>query len=67
MPRKMRMRLDELQVESYPTTAPAMADEGTVQGHAAVTLPGCSGYATCMSACSATNGVAICKTCGPCC
>jgi hypothetical protein len=27
----------------------------------------CSGQATCASACSATNGVAACKSCGPCC
>ncbi|MFL5540626.1 MAG: hypothetical protein ACJ8J0_16670 [Longimicrobiaceae bacterium] len=67
MRKKMRMRLEELQVESYPTTAAGPADGGTVHGHAASTLAACSGYATCLSACSATDGVHICKTCGPCC
>ena len=66
MRRKIRMRLDELQVESYPTTAPAMADGGTVRGHEAVTAV-CSGWATCLSACSETDGVHACKSCGPCC
>ena len=65
MPRKMRMQLDELQVESYPTTAAEKAEGGTVHGHAVTAA--CSGSLTCMSACSWTNGVAVCKTCGPCC
>jgi hypothetical protein len=67
MREKIRMRLDELQVESYPTTAAGLAHEGTVHGHGASTIADCSGYATCLSACSATDGVRICKTCGPCC
>jgi len=67
MPKKMRMRLDELQVESYSTTALELVDEGTVRGHAATLLAPCSGYATCLSACSETDGVHICKSCGPCC
>jgi hypothetical protein len=65
MPVKIRMRLDELQVESYPTTAPEMANGGTVHGHAVTAA--CSGYLTCASACSMTNGAVACKTCGPCC
>lgn len=65
MRKKVRMRLDELQVESYPTTASAV-DGGTVHGHEDVTAI-CSGYATCLSACSETDGVHICKSCGPCC
>jgi hypothetical protein len=67
MRKKMRMHLDELQVESYPTTAARFLNKGTVHGQAAATLDVCSGYATCLSACSATDGVFICKTCGRCC
>lgn len=65
MSKKMRMRLDELQVESYPTSAAGEAAGGTVHGHGVTAV--CSGVATCLSACSETDGVHICKSCGPCC
>jgi acyl-coenzyme A thioesterase PaaI-like protein len=67
MTRKIRMSVDELHVESYPTTAATRGADGTVHGHAVTTLAECSGYVTCASACSATDGVRVCKTCGPCC
>ena len=65
MPAKIRMDLDELRVESFSTTAPEETQRGTVHGYELTAA--CSGYLTCASACSMTNGVAVCKTCGPCC
>jgi hypothetical protein len=37
--RKMRLHLDELVVDAFPTTGRAQAARGTVQGHSG--LPGC--------------------------
>jgi hypothetical protein len=37
--RKMRLDLDELVVEAFPTTSGAQAARGTVRGHSG--LPGC--------------------------
>jgi hypothetical protein len=67
MKQKLRLSMDELRVESHSTTVAAQADGGTVHGHGEAALGDVSGYATCLSACSATDGVFICKTCGPCC
>ena len=66
--RKIRLDLDALAVQSYPTTPERGERHGTVYGwEATLLVEGCSGHATCASACSATDGVAICKSCGPCC
>lgn len=66
--RKMRLDVGSLTVESYPTNPELDAVVGTVYARAVtMLLEGCSGHATCASACSATNGVNICKSCGPCC
>ncbi|MBV9109635.1 MAG: hypothetical protein JO306_09545 [Gemmatimonadetes bacterium] len=67
MQRKIRLDVDRLHVQSYPTTVAESVAGGTVHAREDVTTSPCSGYATCLSACSATDGVHICKTCGPCC
>ena len=68
MKQKLRLDMDELNVQSYPTTGDASVIGGTVRGHEGVTtLAECSGYVTCASACSGTDGVRVCKTCSPCC
>ena len=59
--KKIRLDIDALRVQSCPTTDAEWPEGGTVDGHQY------SGYATCASACSATNGIVICKSCGPCC
>lgn len=66
--KKVRLDLDGLLVQSYPTTAEHGGARGTVHGwEDTLHVDGCaSGYVTCLSACSATNGVP-CKSCGPCC
>jgi hypothetical protein len=66
--RKMRLEVDSLTVESYHTNTELEGVAGTIHARAVtMLLEGCSGHATCLSACSATNGVNICKSCGPCC
>ena len=65
--KKIRMDVETLKVQSYPTTEPAWSEAGTVIGQQMGTVLGCSGQVTCASACSWTNGVAACKSCGPCC
>ncbi len=67
--KKVRLDLDALSVQSYPTTTRRGDARGTVYGWEVSRLAdGCaSGNATCLSACSATNGIVICKSCGPCC
>ena len=67
MNQKIRMAIDELHVESYATTGAARLDGGTVRGHENITVLECSGHVTCASACSETDGVFACKSCGPCC
>jgi hypothetical protein len=75
--RKIRLDLDALEVDSFPVAADGKDDRGTVHGRGTLYvcsemescpgLPSCLGDPTCASACSETNGVAICKSCGPCC
>jgi hypothetical protein len=65
--KKIRLDVDALRVQSYPTTDAEWPEGGTVDGHQQATVLVCSGYATCASACSETNGINICKSCGPCC
>jgi hypothetical protein len=65
--KKIRLNIERLQVQSYPTTEPQWTKAGTVHGQQQATVLVCSGHATCASACSETNGVVICKSCGPCC
>lgn len=59
--KKVQLKVEELHVQSYPTTGAEWAEGGTVHGQQV------SGVVTCASACSATDGVRVCKTCGPCC
>ncbi|HYW13326.1 MAG TPA: hypothetical protein VE871_15310 [Longimicrobium sp.] len=65
--KKIRLDVEALRVQSYPTTDPEWSEGGTVDGHQQGTVWVCSGQLTCASACSETNGVAVCKSCGPCC
>ncbi|HEU0052435.1 MAG TPA: hypothetical protein VFQ39_04625 [Longimicrobium sp.] len=63
--KKIRLDLDTLEVASFSVSEEHEGEGGTV--HARQTIVVCSGHATCASACSETNGIAICKSCGPCC
>ena len=65
--KKIRLDVEALRVQSYSTTGSEEPGGGTVHGLQQATVLVCSGYATCASACSETNGVNICKSCGPCC
>ncbi len=75
--RKIRLDLDALQVDSFSVSADEGEERGTVRARASLRLctgfetcagePTCVGDATCASACSETDGYAICKTAGPCC
>lgn len=65
--RKIRLNVEELRVQSYATTGGEWVDGGTVHGQQLATVLACSGHVTCASACSETDGVAACKSCGPCC
>lgn len=64
--KKIKLEVERLRVESYPTTGGEWAEDGTVFGQQEATVRICSGTVTCASACSETNGVP-CKSCGPCC
>jgi len=64
--KKIRLDIEGLNIQSYPTTEPQWSEAGTVIGQQQATVLVCSGQVTCASACSATNG-APCKSCGPCC
>lgn len=61
---KIKLDVEELRVESYPTTRAGLAAGGTVHGQEMDTM---LGNLTCASACSATDGAHACKSCGPCC
>jgi hypothetical protein len=65
--KKIKLAVEELRVQSYATTGGEWADGGTVHGQQQATIRVCSGHVTCASACSETDGVFVCKTCGPCC
>jgi hypothetical protein len=65
--KKIRLDVEALQVQSYPTTGAAPGEGGTVHGQQLGTIVVCSGHVTCASACSETDGVHACKSCGPCC
>ena len=65
--KKIRLSVEELRVQSYSTTLEAEWAAGTVHARQLGTVLGCSGHVTCASACSETDGVAACKSCGPCC
>jgi hypothetical protein len=65
--KKIRLNVEALRVQSYSTTGAEWPEGGTVHGQQQATILVCSGYATCASACSATDGIRICKSCGPCC
>lgn len=65
--KKIRLNVDVLKVQSYPTTGPEWPEIGTVHGQQQATVLVCSGQVTCASACSETNGMFACKSCGPCC
>ena len=74
--RKIRLDLDALEVESFPT-ADGDGERGTVLAQQSIFQcsvadtcfgnPTCLGHATCACACSETDGVRICKSCGPSC
>ncbi|MDB4949569.1 MAG: hypothetical protein JWM27_2218 [Gemmatimonadetes bacterium] len=66
--RKLHLDLENLEVASFATTAARTPARGTVHGQdedgmeaLLLTQP------TAASACSWTNGVFACKSCGPCC
>lgn len=59
--RKIQLNVDTLEVKSFTTSADAV---GTEEERALI--DGLR-FITEMSACSWTNGVAVCKSCGPCC
>ncbi len=63
--RKMRLDLDKLTIESFPTVADGAGQYGTVQGNQ-ISIGG-SCLITCASECSETDGFRACKTCGACC
>ncbi len=70
--KKIRLDLEALEIVSFPTSEDDDAERGTVHGRATQydpdSCPGVTcGYATCASGCSETDGVRICKSCGPCC
>ena len=65
--KKIRLNVEALRVQSYSTTGAEGPEGGTVHGLQEPTIVVCSGYATCASACSETDGIRICKSCGPCC
>lgn len=75
--RKIRLDLESLTIESFPTSGDGDAERGTVHGRETLRLcsgeytcagePTCLGHVTCASACSWTDGAAACKSCGPCC
>ena len=60
--RKVKLDLESLAVESFPTVDLDAAGRGTVHGQDQL-----SGYVTCGCACSETDGVRVCKSCGPSC
>lgn len=74
--KKIKLDLDGLRVDSFPTVA-GDDGRGTVVGletaircSGGVTClgdPTCLGWVTCGCACSETDGVAVCKSCGPSC
>jgi hypothetical protein len=75
--KKIKLDVDTLAIESFPTVEDVDGERGTVHGRATLRLcsgdytcvndPTCLGDPTCASACSETDGWAICKSCGPCC
>jgi hypothetical protein len=65
---KVRLELDALRVVTFAPAAIEEAERGTVHGREQLSGGAtCLGQLTCGCACSATNGVAVCKTCGPSC
>lgn len=64
---KMKLDLEALAIESFPTVVDEAGEGGTVHGNQLSAGGSCLGQMTCASACSWTNGVNACKSCGPCC
>ena len=59
--RKIRLRIDELAVESSNTAKGGEADAGTVHGHATRLADGCNiSQGTCFQSCAMTNGYQYC-------
>lgn len=65
--KKIRLDVDALEVASFPVSEDGETPKGTVRALETLMINGCSGQVTCASACSWTNGIAACKSCGPCC
>jgi hypothetical protein len=66
--RKTHLDFDKLQVTSFATTAERGPARGTVHGQDAAAFDVTTlTEPTAASACSWTNGVYACKSCGPCC
>lgn len=65
--RKISLDVDALRVDSFPTDGGDGDARGTVHGLQLLSNGCVSGYPTCASACSETDGIRICKSCGPCC
>jgi hypothetical protein len=61
--RKLQLDLESLHVTSFATTPDRAPARGTVHGLEQLL----EDSATAASACSWTNGVFACKSCGPCC